>query len=221
MLRSANYVYGKGMITEDTETGKYGFVDDKGNTVIPFEYDFGMVMQMVTSDSFKHIPTTKEIIQDSNYSEEVDEYVVKVVEVVLAALGIVRYRSGKSGGGFQEQGGLRDDEYSKVVSAIYTIVGEMLQKGDTKLIMYDYGRRNDEFEIFRERLSELTGRSIESFTSSLEKKIQEAQYFGRDISKLVIQKPVLYIGKGESYYQADYANENMYIKSVKNDQKII
>ena len=217
MLRKANYVYGKGVITEDTETGKYGFIGDTGETLIPFNYDFATVWNMVQSGSLKPIPTTEEIIQASNEGQEIDEYKVSVVEIVLKALGIQRYQPHRF------NSGLRDSKYSKVVSAIYTIIGEILEKGDVTFMMYDYGYRNEEYEAFRKRLSDLTGISIEYFTSALEKRIAEEKYFedigGRSPAKFLVKKPKLYIGIDYSYYQSDIAEKDSYSITVERKTK--
>ena len=221
MLKTVKEIQYMGTIMEDTSTGKCGFINYEDEVLVPFEHDLSTILEMIQNKTIPHIPTTGEIILNSNNGQDIDEYRVEVAELIIEAIGIKRY---KSDGRYSEQLGLEEEYYSKVVSAIYDLIGETLAQGDTMLLLYDYGNRNSEYEAFRKRLAELTGIPADYFTSSLEKTIAEKKYFSKnDISQeildLQIRKPALFIGAEKSYYQTDIARDDSHIKTVTKNNK--
>ncbi len=150
-----------------------------------------------------------------------NKYILDVVKISVDAIGIEKF---VKGGTFREQMGLDTYDYNMVVRSMYKLIEELLKRGDFKFELYNYGSRSPEYEKFRRDLSDLTGIAVECFTSDLERRIREKQYFSTsnftpEVAELMTEKPVLFIGNEKSYYQADMSDQSSYIKEVFNKHR--
>ena len=177
--------------------------------------DFKKAMEL---DSTKY-PSIDAII--SSVNPDYDKYILDVVKISMDAIGIEEY---VKGGTYSQQAGFKTINYNSIVRAMYKLIEELLQRGDFKFELYNYGRRSPEYEEFRRQLAILTGLSVDCFTSALERKIRERQYFSYsnftpEVCKMMTQKPVLFIGKDRSYYQTDMSDQGSYIEEVNNKKR--
>lgn len=175
------------------------------------------LLDLSKNNDYTDYKSIDEMIAASN--GEINEYQLKVCKLLVDAIGIDKF---VEHGTYREQFGFKVSDYNNVVRSIYTLAGELIKLDEpTRLLLYDYGKRDPEYEEFRRNLANMTGKNINCFTSRLERDIEERQYFSTsnltpEVMKMMTRKPVVYIGKDKSYYQIDIADSNSYIKEVEN-----